>query len=1011
MDMSRNSQTGEKKGQNQTAIFESGCGRFRFAIFGFPRRCGRDFCSYCYLPDIPMSSEVNVDQSMSIKQDPHASKSHPSKITTNQLEYIKKEVVGRLFKEKIVWPFTRPVDHERLNLPDYPRIIKHPMDLGTIKQRLNLKFYHSSSECLDDLFTMFRNCYIFNKPGDDVVAMAMKLEQIARERLKFMPTPEMEICPQKSKSTKPVNSTLQPHAVNETSVSSASLNHVEGMNGTSVSLVQTTPLARSSTVPSVMKKTSKKKLESSTDDLPRTPHSTDDSSRDRRQIKKPKREYEERNVGKRLRLSEALKACSTLLKDISSQRYRDLNHLFLKPVDAEAMGLHDYHDIVKKAMDLSTVKMKLESGQYHSKYDFAEDIRLMFNNCYKYNGEDSEVAKIGRILQGIFEENFAKIVDDDYEPAVPSPDNRGVDPSFHQMLQNAIKEHQRITVQFQRCSEELQRSANNLNALLTAFNAPNKRGLVLTPMIVEDAIRAPDSFDGPTSSRKGRQSQSKSKYRQTAVVPVPPSAVAAPVAPVLNTANATGHPAPAVPCYGTDEELSENNVRPMTYDEKRQLSLDINKLPGEKLGRVVQIIQQREPAHRDCNPDEIEIDFETLQHTTLRELEKYVKSVLQKSKTGSRKYAKKGASGGNPSKSREECMKEKTEELENRLREISGLPANAPGYNNAHNSKKQHGTNRLSASSSSSSDSESTSDSSESDSSDSKSDKQTHLSNQPQQAQNAHSASQGPLELAEAVPANAESVTTETNAPLKQVTSAPNVDEADKSEEADGIHPAVPASKSQPNEDTSDTESDSGSPCHLPQPVWSTSAYTKKQPSVVDSVPPSSKAGSVPVSTSNATPEIQQKMTDPKASITPTVLAEHEENSSQAPHTAKVDESEKELKEKQAAAIQIVREARRQSQWTSKAAEERANREREEAERRRRDAELAREAERKREEEIRRAEEERRSLIETRKSEDRAKRKAMVGAPERINAHELLSEFENSVDISYIDACFAMRRC
>ena len=50
----------------------------------------------------------------------------------------------------------------------------------------------------------------------------------------------------------------------------------------------------------------------------------------------------------------------------------------------------------------------------------------------------------------------------------------------------------------------------------------------------------------------------------------------------------------------------------MTYDEKRQLSLDINKLPGDKLGKVVQIIQQREPALRDSNPDDIEIDFETL---------------------------------------------------------------------------------------------------------------------------------------------------------------------------------------------------------------------------------------------------------------------------------------------------------------------------------------------------------------------------------------------------------------
>lgn len=74
----------------------------------------------------------------------------------------------------------------------------------------------------------------------------------------------------------------------------------------------------------------------------------------------------------------------------------------------------------------------------------------------------------------------------------------------------------------------------------------------------------------------------------------------------------------------------EDNAKPMNYDEKRQLSLDINKLPGEKLGRVVYIIQSREPSLRHSNPDEIEIDFETLKASTLRELEKYVVACLRK---------------------------------------------------------------------------------------------------------------------------------------------------------------------------------------------------------------------------------------------------------------------------------------------------------------------------------------------------------------------------------------------
>lgn len=81
------------------------------------------------------------------------------------------------------------------------------------------------------------------------------------------------------------------------------------------------------------------------------------------------------------------------------------------------------------------------------------------------------------------------------------------------------------------------------------------------------------------------------------------------------------------PAYESEEE---DKCKPMSYEEKRQLSLDINKLPGEKLGRVVHIIQSREPSLKNSNPDEIEIDFETLKPSTLRELERYVTSCLRK---------------------------------------------------------------------------------------------------------------------------------------------------------------------------------------------------------------------------------------------------------------------------------------------------------------------------------------------------------------------------------------------
>lgn len=38
---------------------------------------------------------------------------------------------------------------------------------------------------------------------------------------------------------------------------------------------------------------------------------------------------------------------------------------FYEPVDAEALQLHDYHDIIKYPMDLSTVKVRTADGHVH----------------------------------------------------------------------------------------------------------------------------------------------------------------------------------------------------------------------------------------------------------------------------------------------------------------------------------------------------------------------------------------------------------------------------------------------------------------------------------------------------------------------------------------------------------------------------------------------------------------------------------------------------------------------
>jgi len=51
-------------------------------------------------------------------------------------------------------------------LQDYYRIIKHPMDMGTIKKKLDSQQYICAKDCIDDFNLMFNNCYTYNQEKD-----------------------------------------------------------------------------------------------------------------------------------------------------------------------------------------------------------------------------------------------------------------------------------------------------------------------------------------------------------------------------------------------------------------------------------------------------------------------------------------------------------------------------------------------------------------------------------------------------------------------------------------------------------------------------------------------------------------------------------------------------------------------------------------------------------------------------------------------------------------------------
>ncbi|KAG9337826.1 hypothetical protein JZ751_027477 [Albula glossodonta] len=382
---------------------------------------------------------------------------------------------------------------------------------------------------------------------------------------------------------------------------------------------------------------------------------------------------------------EQMRYCAGIVREMLAKKHEAYAWPFYKPVDVKALGLHDYHDIIKHPMDLSTIKVrqawshdrvgleaKLDSRQYTEPQEFAADMRLMFSNCYKYNPPDHDIVGMARKLQDVFEMRFAKMPDEPEEaigptsspalipapvkmqppPALPSSSDSSSDSSSESESSTDDSEEERA----QRLAE-LQEQLKAVHEQLAALSQPQtsrpkkkekdkkekekekkekkqrkKPGSVPPPTLLEPIHEPPPQ---PLRKNKSLKDAAPKKTKT-------PSRKEG-----LKNSRSIAPPAPAPPILApmtaqdSEEDLGVGAVggmaagdksKPMSYEEKRQLSLDINKLPGDKLGRVVHIIQSREPSLKNSNPDEIEIDFETLKPSTLRELERYVSSCLRKKK-------------------------------------------------------------------------------------------------------------------------------------------------------------------------------------------------------------------------------------------------------------------------------------------------------------------------------------------------------------------------------------------
>ncbi|XP_010160876.1 bromodomain-containing protein 2, partial [Antrostomus carolinensis] len=408
-----------------------------------------------------------------------------------------------------------------------------------------------------------------------------------------------------------------------------------------------------------------------------------------RPIKPPRKDLpdsQQHQTSKKGKLSEQLKYCNGILKELLSKKHAAYAWPFYKPVDASALGLHDYHEIIKHPMDLSTIKRKMENRDYHDAQEFAADVRLMFSNCYKYNPPDHDVVAMARKLQDVFEFSYAKMPDepqDSSPPSVSAPLPGALSKSSSEESSSDEDEDDEddedddedessseSSSESEESSDSEEERANRLAELQEQLRAVHEQLAALSQGPVSKPKKKREKKKKKKSEKHkirggGGGGDEETRARQNQLRKAKKTGGGSGGSKNSKKAPKASLPPPPAPLYDSEEE---EESKPMTYDEKRQLSLDINKLPGEKLGRVVHIIQSREPSLRDSNPEEIEIDFETLKPSTLRELERYVLSCLRKKPRKPYSETLKKPVG----KTKEELALEKKRELEKRLQDVSG---------------------------------------------------------------------------------------------------------------------------------------------------------------------------------------------------------------------------------------------------------------------------------------------------------------------------------------------------
>ncbi|KAF0034954.1 hypothetical protein F2P81_012712 [Scophthalmus maximus] len=273
----------------------------------------------------------------------------------------------------------------KMQYPDYYAIIKEPIDLKIIAQKIQLGQYRSVSAMAKDIDVLVKNAKTYNEPGSQVFKDANTIKKIFAQKKSELEHGE------------PIKSSIRIRNKMKNN-EYESVEHIDSdvtlmfENAKRYNVPHSSIYKRALKLQHIQQMKRKELLQRDDDDGDSMLSSaTSDTS-------STKRKSHKKNT-KKNRMKALFTSVTEAREAGTGRRLCDL--FMVKPSKKD---YPDYYKVILEPMDLRTIEHSIRSDKYMTEDSMVEDMKLMFRNARHYNEEGSQVYNDADILEKIMKD-------------------------------------------------------------------------------------------------------------------------------------------------------------------------------------------------------------------------------------------------------------------------------------------------------------------------------------------------------------------------------------------------------------------------------------------------------------------------------------------------------------------------------------------------------------------------------------------------------------------------------